>query len=139
MLRLNRIFGVVVLITAAMLLAATGCGGSTSALNPKFQPQVNNAPDSFQFQTTAIQNVTQTLSYSWQNSGTRASINQACSINPGSAFVTVLDPGGKSVYSGDLAANGTFTSLAGTAGTWTIKVAFSNTSGTVNFRVQMAP
>jgi len=123
----------------AIFAALLGCGGGNNVLAPQFQPQVNNAADNFQFQSTGVQNVTQTLQYNWQNSGTHASINQACSINPGSAILTLRDAGGKTVYSGDLAANGTFTSIAGTAGTWTVQVSFSNTSGTVNFRVQMAP
>ncbi len=131
---------VVVVFATTMLLGFTaGCGSSNSALNPSFQPQVNNAADNFQFQSTGMQNVTQALQYQWQNSGTHASINQACSINPGSAFITLRDPGNNVVYSADLAANGTFTSTAGTAGTWTIQLSFSQTSGTVNSRVQMAP
>jgi hypothetical protein len=135
----GRILGLGLMVAAAMLLGtAVGCGGN-SALNPNFQPQVNNAADNFQFQSTGMQNVTQTLQYNWQNSGTHASTNQACSINPGSAFLTLRDATGKMVYSGDLAANGTFTSVAGTAGTWTVQVSFSNTTGTVNFRAQMAP
>ncbi len=128
------------MVFAAMIFGITiGCGSANNALNPAFQPQVNNVADNFQFQTTAITNITQTLQYTWQNSGTHASINQACSINPGSAFITVRDAAGNTVYSADLAANGTFTSIAGSSGAWTIQVAFSNTSGTVNFRVQMAP
>ncbi len=136
----GRTLGVGLIVAATMLLGiAAGCGSGNSALNANFQPQVNNAANNFQFQSTGMQNVTQTLQYNWQNSGTHASINQACSINPGSAFLTLRDAGGNTVYSADLAANGTFTSVAGTAGTWTIQVSFSNTTGTVNFRVQMAP
>lgn len=129
------------MVAAAMMLGViTGCGSANSnALNPAFQPQVGNVADNFQFQTTGITNVTQTLQYTWQNSGTHASINQASSINPGSAFITIRDAAGNTVYSADLASNGTFTSIAGNSGAWTIQVAFSNTSGTVNFRVQMAP
>ncbi len=113
-----------------------GCGGGNSALNPQFQPQVNNATDNFQFQTTGITHITQTLTYTWQNTGTRASINQACSISAGTATVLVRDAGGALVYSADLAANGTFTSTAGTTGNWTIVVNLSGVSGTLNFRVQ---
>lgn len=126
--------------TIVVLLLATviGCGGG-SALNPKFQPQVTNQADNFQFQTTGITNITQTLQYTWQDSGTLASINQACSITGGTAALTILDANGTQVYSANLAANGTFTtSPAGVAGAWTIKVVLSNVSGTLNFRVQKA-
>lgn len=135
----RRTLGVGMVAAAMMLGVISGCGSANSALNPAFQPQVSNLADNFQFQTTGITNVSQTVQYTWQNSGTHASINQACSINPGSAFVTIRDAAGNTVYSADLASNGTFTSIAGTSGAWTIQVAFSNTSGTVNFRVQMAP
>lgn len=127
--------------TVLVLLLATvaGCGGGGSALNPQFQPQVTNQADNFQFQTTGITNITQTLQYTWQDSGTLASINQACSITGGTATLTILDANGTQVYSASLAANGTFTtSPAGVAGNWTIKVVLSNVSGTLNFRVQKA-
>ncbi len=127
-------------LQCAMLLllsyALAGCGGGSSALNPQFQPQVANLQDNFQFQTTGIKNVTQTLTYTWQNSGTGASINQACSVAPGTVFLHLKDASGKAVYSADLAANGTFTSVAGTAGAWTVQVVLTNVTGTINFRVQ---
>ncbi len=120
----------------ALLLLLAGCGGGNSALNPQFQPQVANLQDNFQFQSTGVQNVTQTLTYTWQNSGTGASINQACTVAPGTAFIHLLDASGKAVYSADLAANGTFSSIAGTAGAWTIQVVLTKVNGTINFRVQ---
>lgn len=127
-------WGCAVLLLLAGVLA--GCGGGNSALNPQFQPQVANLQDSFQFQSTGVQNVTQTLTYTWQNSGAGASINQACTVAPGTAFIHLLDASGKAVYSADLAANGTFSSIAGTAGAWTIQVVLTNVNGTLNFRVQ---
>ena len=139
MKKVHLILSVWAVVALTILLGvSTGCG-SSNTLNPNFQPQIANAADNFQFQATGMKNVTQTLQYNWSNSGTHASINQACAINPGSGFITLRDGAGNTVYSADLAANGTFTSIAGTAGTWTIHVAFSNTTGTVNFRVQMAP
>jgi hypothetical protein len=114
----------------------TSCGGEGGLLNPQFQPQITNATDNFQFQTTAVTNVTQTLNYTWQNTGTRATINQACAITQGSATVTIRDAAGAQVYQSSLAANGTFQSSAGQAGAWTIIVSVNNVSGTLNFRVQ---
>jgi hypothetical protein len=65
-----------------------------------------------------------------------ASVNQACAITSGSAMITLRDAKGIAVYSADLKANGTFTSLQGTPGAWTIDVTLNNLSGTLNFRVQ---
>ncbi len=115
-----------------------GCGGGGNALNPQFQPQVTNQADNFQFQTTGITNITQTLTYTWQDSGTAANINQACSITAGTATLTILDANGAQVYSASLANNGTFSSTSGASGAWTIKVVLSGVSGTLNFRVQKA-
>jgi hypothetical protein len=129
------------LIGCALFLALSaviGCG-SGSALSPAFQPQVANNPDNFQFQSTGVQNVSQTLQYTWSNSGTHASINQATTVTAGSAVLSLRDSQGATVYTGDLVNNGTFTSIAGQTGNWTIVLTLSNYSGTLNFRVQMAP
>jgi len=42
------------------------------------------------------------------------------------------------VYSRSLADNGTFSSSAGAAGTWTIRVTYSSVDATVNFRADKA-
>jgi len=126
-------------LSAICLMAIAACGGG-SALNPTFQPEVANNPDNFQFQSTGVQNVSQDLSYNWSNSGTHASINQATTVTGGTAQLTVRDAQGTAVYNSDLSANGTFPSNpAGQAGNWTIHLSLSNYSGTLNFRVQMAP
>ncbi len=121
-----------------LLLLFVGCGGG-NVLNPQFQPQISNQTDNFQFQATGVTNVSQTLQYTWQNTGTQANVNQACSITGGMATLAIRDAAGTMVYSGDLSANGTFQTLAGTAGAWRIEVVLSSLSGTLNFRVQKRP
>ena len=122
---------------AIVLLLATvaGCGGG-SALNPQFQPQVTNQPDNFQFQSTGVTNVTQTLQYTWQNSGTMANVNQATTVTAGTATLTIRDAATTQVYQANMTANGTFVTNAGTTGAWTIQVTLTSFSGTINFRVQ---
>ncbi len=122
-------------LTFAVVLLAllTACGNNSLA---PFQPEINNKPDNFQFQATGISNVTTTLDYNWQNSGTTANINQACSVKGGNAAVTVYDANGVQVYSRNLADNGTFPTIAGAAGTWLIRVTLTGLSGTLNFRAQ---
>lgn len=134
----SRVLRMVALFAPLALMVVAGCG-SGSALNPVFQPQVANNPDNFQFQSTGVQNVTQNLQYIWSNSGTHASINQATTVSAGSAVLAIHDANGVTVYTGDLKNNGTFTSIAGQTGNWTILLTLSNYSGTLNFRVQMAP
>lgn len=125
--------------TFAVLVGFTlsGCGGGTnSALNPQFQPQVANQPDNFQFQSTGVTGVTQTLTYTWQNSGTSASIDQATTVTTGQAVLALRDNNGIQVYSADLMNNGTFSAATGQTGNWTVVLTLTNYGGTLNFRVQ---
>jgi hypothetical protein len=94
--------------------------------------------DNFQFQATGVTNATWTYTYNWSNSGDSATVNQATTVTAGSATLTVFDKNGTQLYSQSLSANGTFGMTKGLAGAWSIKVVFTNYSGTVNFRVQKA-
>ena len=123
------------LAALVVLVALGGCGSDKSnPLSPAVQPEIVNDTDSFSFQVTGVQNASTTLDYSWQNTGTVATVNQSASIGSGSATLIIRDAAGTQVYSRSLSDNGTFSSSAGTAGTWTIRVVFSGTSGTINFR-----
>ena len=126
-------------VLVATLVAIMGCGGKNNVLNPRFQPQVNNAPDNFQFQATGVQGVTQTLNYTWQNTGIAATVNQATTVTAGHAILTIGDANGTQVYMGDLVNNGTFTTTTGITGNWTIRLTLDHYSGTLNFRVQKRP
>jgi hypothetical protein len=117
-----------------LLAAISACGSSSNPIAPQFQPQVINNVDSFSFQVTGVQNASSTLNYSWQNSGTMATVNQSASISGGSVTLVILDASGTQVYSRSLSANGTFVTTAGTTGVWTIRIVFSGANGTVNFR-----
>ena len=127
---LSRLARVTVIFLAVMI----GC--KDNATNPRFEPEITNATDSFQFQVTNIRKISQTLRYTWQNTGTVANVNQSCSVSEGTAGLTIHDGAGLQVYSRNLSDNGTFVTSAGTAGNWTIQVVLSNCSGTLNFRVQ---
>lgn len=116
---------------------AAACSSSTGPLAP-YQPQIANVPDNFQFQATGVANVTWTYTYTWSNSGDSATVNQATTVSGGSAVLTISDNSGTQLYSQPLTGNGTFGMTKGLHGSWTIKVAFTNYSGTVNFRVQKA-
>ncbi len=121
-----------VALLTSLLVSACG-GGSTG---PGIQPQIANAPDNFQYQVSSVSGYSGVLTYQWSNTGTQANVNQSTTVTGGSVIVTLLDANGVQVYQRSLADNGTFTSNAGTAGTWTIRVDYSGMSGTVNFRVQ---
>lgn len=129
-----------VLITmgiAVLMIALAGCG-SDNKNNPiaAFQPEVINNADAFQFQITDATNVTTTLTYSWTNTGTGATVNHSTATTAGTAAITIFDADSTQVYSSGLLASGTEATATGTTGTWTIQVAFADFDGTVNFRVE---
>ncbi len=130
----NRVFGPAVWLLL-IIISVIGCGQNKAPLGP-FQPEIVNLQDSFQFQATALKNVSVAEIYNWQNSGTTANIDQSCAITNGIAAISILDGNGAQVYSGDLTTNGSFTSAVGVAGTWHISVDISSVYGTMNFRVQ---
>ena len=119
-------------LAGALGLAA--CSGNV--IGPDNQLQVTNATDNFQLQATALNNVSQTLTYLWQNTGTSANVNQSGTVTAGSATLTIIDQAGTTVYLANLGDTGTFQSSAGLAGGWTIRVELHGMSGTLNFRGQ---
>lgn len=123
-------------VMAGFAVATAGCG-SDNVLGPDNQLEVTNATDNFQLQATALDNVSQTLAYSWEMTGTQANVNQSGTVTAGSATLRITDGAGAEVYNGNLAETGTFqTTAGGSAGTWSIQLSLSGASGTVNFRVQ---
>jgi len=130
--RLRFVMGIAALTTLSVVLA---CGNSSGPLAP-FEPQINNAPDNFQFQASGVTNVTWTYTYRWSNTGDSATINHSTTTTAGSATVTILDKNGTQLYSQPLKPTGTEGMVKGVLGLWTIRVVFTNYSGTVNFRVQ---
>jgi len=117
-------------------VVALACNDSTS---PGVQPEIINDPDNFEFQVTDVRGYSNTLSYTWRNTGTEANVNQATTLTAGAVTLVILDADDNQVYSRSLTQNGTFVTAAGTSGDWTIRVVFSDASGTLNFRVQKRP
>jgi len=122
-------------VAVAAIVLALACGDSTGPLAP-YDPQIVNVTDNFSFQVTNVSNITWTYTYHWQNTGDSATVNQATNGTAGSAILTVLDKNGTQLYSQSLSGNGTFGMIKGVAGSWTIRVQFSNYSGTIDFNVQ---
>jgi len=122
------------LAAALLTLAVVGCSDA-NVIGPANQLEVANVPGTFEWQVTALDAVTQTLTYSWANPGTAADVNQSSSLTGGSATVVVRDQAGTEVYTRSLGQNGTFSTSAGATGTWTVVVTLDDASGTLNFRL----
>lgn len=126
-----------VLVVAAIGLASTaGCGGNTNSSLAPFEPEVNNAPGTFQLQATGVDNVTAVEEYTWSNSKTTANVNQSGTLTSGTAMLTLLDDSAGQVYSRDLAQSGVYEASVGEVGSWTIRLELTNYSGDLNFRVE---
>lgn len=131
-LPMSRFVPALIAAVAALLVFA-GC--SDDPLSP-FQPEIGNNADNFQFQATGIQNVTTSAVYVWNNTGTRAKVNQSSAITDGAAEVVLRDAAGVEVYRRSLSLNGDSTSVVGTPGNWTIIVTLNSLDGTLNFRAE---
>ena len=112
--------------------------GTTSCSDPlaPFEPEVTNAADNFQVQATNVSDVSATRSYSWSNTGTRATVNHSTTTSAGTAWVTIRDAAGTTVYDKQLVPSLNEPTSAGVAGTWTIQLRLTDYSGTLNYRVQ---
>lgn len=126
-------------VALLMFAVVFGCGSSKPPVAPlsAFQPEIVNNPDNFQFQATAVENVTTVVQYTWSNSGTQASINHSSAVDSGTTVVQLFDDNNTEVYNSALLASGTPSTTAGTAGNWRIRVTLTNVYGTLNFRAQM--
>ena len=127
----------VVLFVCTLLFASviSGCSDDPVALAP-FEPEIANVADSFSMQATGVKNVTTTVTYTWSNSATRATIDHSTTADAGAAVLEIRDSAGTVVYDATLSPSLNEASLAGVAGNWTIQVKFTGYSGTLNFTAQ---
>lgn len=123
------------LLIALMTVIAAACD-DTNLIGPANQLEVTNAIDQFQFQLTDLADVDDVRSYTWENTGTQATIDVSQAITGGSAFLTITDADGTVMYQEDVAADSDATTTVGVAGMWQIEVRLERATGTFNFRVQ---
>ena len=125
----------VALLFGSVLIQA-GCGDDVNVIGPGNQLEATNATDQFQFQLTALEQVSDSRTYDWQHTGTTATVDVSAAITNGSAVVTIRDTNGDVVYQEDMADGRDGFTSAGNPGTWQIEVVLAGTTGTFNFRVQ---
>jgi hypothetical protein len=126
-------YGSRALVAVAALVV--GCGGS-NVIGPENQLEANSAADNFQFQVSNLDNVSQNLSYTWENTGTQAVVDISQAISAGSAMLTVTDADGAVMYQDDVRADNDGDTSVGTAGVWRVELQLEGVTGTFNFRVQ---
>lgn len=123
------------LVVTVALGSALGTTSCSDPLAP-FQPEVTNATDNFQLQATSVLDVSATRTYSWSNTGTRATVNHSSTTTAGTAWLTIRDAAGTTVYDKQLVPSLNEPTAAGVAGTWSIQLRLTGYSGTLNYRVQ---
>ena len=129
---MKRMLGKLCMSLTSVLVIA--CDGA-NLIGPENQLEVSNDTDRFEWQATGLENVTQTLTYTWRNTATSAEINQSSSITSGTATLTITCVNENEMYSGSLAQNGTLRTSTGQSGDWTITLELVGVDGTLNFRV----
>ena len=122
-------------IGLAVIFGVGAAGCSNNPLAP-YQPEIINTTDNFQLQATGVADVTSTQTYTWSNTGTRATINHSTTTSAGTTLLTIRDGAGAVVYSKALVPSLNEATATGTAGTWTIVLTLTAYSGTLNFRAQ---
>ena len=113
-----------------------GACSDNNPIGPSNQPEVANNRDNFQFQASNVQDTTQTLTYTWENTGAAANVNQSGQVSNGTARLTLRDASGTELYTRSLTETGTFASASSAPGNWRIEVRLENVTGTLNVRVQ---
>ena len=120
------------LMPVAILMA---CGEDTT-LGPVNAVEVTNSVDNFLFRVSNLENISDTRSYTWENTGTQATIDITQSIVGGSVILTIRDDAGTVVHQEDIADDNDTDTAVGVAGSWAIEVRLQNTTGGFDFRVQ---
>ena len=92
--------------------------------------------DNFQFQVSDLSDVSQDLSYAWENTGTQATIDISQAITAGRAILTIRDADGTIVHEEDLRNDNDTDTAVGISGEWSIQLELIGATGTLNFRVQ---
>lgn len=117
----------------AVVLIAAACNESTA---PGFDLAVINSPDDFIAQSGTVTLESLDREYTWQNSGTRATVTHATTVDGGIARIVIRDASNVIVYDNALLSGASEQTQAGTSGAWRIEILLSGFSGAVNVRVQ---
>ena len=101
-------------------------------------PEVDvlNQPDDFELRVSAMADLSETLAYDWENSGTRARVEQQSALTDGDATLLIEDAAGTIVHAFDLAPDGHLLTEAGVPGTWRVTIAFDDTDGSVHVHLR---
>ncbi len=128
--RSKRRLGVLTALTA--LLVGSACSTPSEVLGPDNHVTVTNLVGHFQLTADNIQNVTTTMTFTWQNPGTYAAIQHLSFAPHGTTLLIISDADGTEVYNGKLLYEEDDRSLDGTPGAWTVTFSLDQTVAQIN-------
>jgi len=125
------------LLAVSLALLGGGCAASRSQVARDFT--VMNETDVFELHYGTLENFSNRQTFSWTNTGSRARVRQASSVQSGVALVEIRDPSGLVVHSKNLREQGSFVSFEGKPGVWKITVILDRAAGSLTFEVRKNP
>lgn len=116
---------------AATLALATACAEEAKPfLGPDNQLTVENQQDTFSLAIEDLKNVYTELSYTWNNSGTRARVFHCSFVPHGQSHLVITDAAGDTVYERELLYRlEGITFFDGAPGTWTVFLGLYGVTG----------
>ena len=126
-----------------LLLAGLGlaCQDPVMFIGPDNNPILVNQTDNFSYSAGNLDNVNQTLTWTWTNTGSSAIIQHNSLVPHGITQMTVRDAAGTVVYDLNiqLIYQETQNTNAGTPGAWTIELGMYGTTGDLDFSLVNGP
>lgn len=127
-----------------LLLAGLGCWQDPVAvIGPDNNPRLVNVTDTLSYQADGLENVNQTLTWTWNNTGSTATITftKEHLVPHGITQLTVTDANGTVVYdlNVQLIWNEVQHTDAGVPGAWTVNLGMFGTTGDLDFSLIGTP
>jgi hypothetical protein len=122
-------------LATGMLISVTlaACGGDS--LGPDGRVQATVSIDAVLLQMWDLSGATDTRSYTWQNTGTQATVDILQLPCSGSAILVVKDDAGTNVHQEDIFNDNDTDTAIGVAGQWTVEVQLQNVNCSFSVRV----
>ncbi len=127
-----------------LILAGLGCWQDPVAvIGPDNNPRLVNVTDTLSYQADGLDNVNQTLTWTWNNSGSTATITftKEHLVPHGITQLTVTDANGTVVYDLNIQLiwNEVQHTDSGAPGAWTVNLGMFGTTGDLDFSLIGTP
>jgi hypothetical protein len=124
---------VVRLAAVLATLASLGCSvGPDGMLGPDNHVNIVNQAGHLEYSADNLQNVTTTITITWQNPAPIAAIQHLSFTPHGTNQLVITDADGKTVYDEKLLYELDDQTLAGTPGAWTVQFRLGNSVGQID-------